>query len=96
MNVRLVTDVKHDRLGRRVECAVNGDRQLNDTEIGAQMAAGLRNVFYQEFSDGISEAHAVSATHSLDRARGQIGECGNRVDGDRALRSHSPVHDDDG
>ena len=43
MRIGLVADVPDEPVGRRVEYVMQRDRQLDDAEAGAEMAAGDRN-----------------------------------------------------
>ena len=45
VNVALVTDVEDEPVVRRVENAMKRDGQLDHTEIGSEMTAGLREHF---------------------------------------------------
>jgi hypothetical protein len=49
--VALVTGVEDDRIARRVEDPMHGQRELDDSEIGPQMATGLRYMLDQEGAD---------------------------------------------
>jgi hypothetical protein len=48
VHVRLVPGVEDDRVARRVEHAVDGDRRLHHSEVRAQVPAGLGDVGDQE------------------------------------------------
>ena len=46
-----MTRVEDDRVVRRVEDPVQRERQLDDTEVGAQMPTGCSHLVNQEFAD---------------------------------------------
>ncbi len=51
MNVRLVTGVPEQHVSRAVEDPVQGNGQLDDTEVGTQVATGARDVRNKEVTD---------------------------------------------
>ena len=51
MHVRLVPGVEDDRVGRGVEDAVEGDRQFDHTQVGAEVTAGAGDVLDEERAD---------------------------------------------
>ena len=51
VHVGLVAGVEDDRVARRVEHAVDGQRQLDDAEVGAEMAAGARDGAHERVPD---------------------------------------------
>ena len=51
VDVGLVAGVEDDRIVRRVEHPVQGERQLDDAQVGAEMSAGGSNLVDQEFTD---------------------------------------------
>ena len=56
VDVGLVADVEEDFVFRRIEDRVQSDGELDDAEIGAQMAAGFGEGLDQEFADLLREA----------------------------------------
>src|SRR5690606_31447675 len=55
VHVRLVTGVEDDGVARRVEDAVKGDRQLDDTEVGTEVSARLGDFRDEESADLLRE-----------------------------------------
>ena len=55
VHVGLVPGVEHDRVPRRLEHPVHGDGQLDHTEIGPEVPAGLGDLPYEEGPDLRSE-----------------------------------------
>ena len=55
VDVGLVPDVPDDPVVGAVERPVQGDGQLDDPEIGAQVAAGTGYLIYQELADLLTE-----------------------------------------
>ena len=51
VHVALVPGVEHDRVVRRVEDPVDGDRQLDDAEVRSEVTAGLRDLGDEEPAD---------------------------------------------
>ena len=51
MHVGLVPRVKYDLVHRRVKHSVQSHSQLNDTQVGADMATSLGDLLNQEFAD---------------------------------------------
>ena len=51
MHVGLVARVEDDRIVRRVEHPVQRERQLDDTEVGAEMPTACSHLVDQEFAD---------------------------------------------
>ena len=73
VDVRLVPGVEDDGVVRRVEDAVQGDRQLDHAEIGAEVAAGARDVLDQEL------AHLAGEPGQLfDRQRVEVTRARDR------------------
>ena len=50
VRIRLMTDVPHQAIARRIEDVMQRDRQLHRTEVGRQMAAGPADRAYDEFA----------------------------------------------
>ena len=55
VDVTLVTGVEDDRVPGRVEHPMDGDGELDDAEVGPQVAAGLTDVLNQEGTDLCAE-----------------------------------------
>ena len=51
VHIGLMAGVEDDRIVRRVEHPVQRERQLDDTEVGAEMSAGCSDLVDQEFAD---------------------------------------------
>ena len=51
VHVRLMAGVEDDRIVRRVEHPVQRERELDDTEVGAEMSTGCSDLMDQELSD---------------------------------------------
>ena len=51
MGIALVAHIEHDPVNCAVVYSMKRDRKLDRTEIRREVAAGLRNIFYQELSD---------------------------------------------
>ena len=51
MDVGLVPGVEDDRIRGRIEDPMQGDRQLDHTEIRPEVAAGARDVLDEELAD---------------------------------------------
>ena len=45
MDIRLMTNIKYQTVLFRVKDGFNGYRQLNNTQVGGNMSAGLGNLF---------------------------------------------------
>ena len=69
VHIGLVAGVKDDRIARAVEDAVQGDRQLHNAEIGAEMSAGLRNGLDEKVADLLRELGQLLCRERLDRGR---------------------------
>ena len=55
VDVRLMPGVEDERVLRGVEHAVQGDRQLHDAEVRAQVPAGAGDVLDEEVADLLCE-----------------------------------------
>ena len=51
VHVRLMTGVPHDGVARRLEHAVQGERQLDRAEVRSEVPAGRRERLHQERPD---------------------------------------------
>ncbi len=69
VHVRLVAGVPDDRIGRGVEHTVQGDGQLDDAEIRAQVAAVARHGLDQELPDFAGEYGQFVRGQRLDISR---------------------------
>ena len=68
VHVRLVAGVEDDRVARRVEHPVDGDRQLDHAEVRAEVTAGLRDVLDEDFADLARELPSCSCSAHRGRA----------------------------
>ena len=66
VDVGLVTGVEDDGVPRRAEGAVQGDRQLHDTEVGTQVAAGARHRGDEVAADLGRERHQLVAGEAVE------------------------------
>jgi hypothetical protein len=74
VDVGLVAGVEDHRVARRVEHAVDRERELDDPEVRAEMAARLRDVLDQEGADLVGELLEL-----LGRERVEVaGSCDGR------------------
>src|SRR5690606_1318409 len=69
VHVALVTGVEHDRIARRVEDAVQRDRQLDDAEVRPEVPAGLGDLAHQELTDLPRELRQLVTTQSIEVTR---------------------------
>jgi hypothetical protein len=51
MDIRLMTNIKHQTVFIRIKHGLNGNRQLYDAQIGRQMAAGFGHTGNQKRTD---------------------------------------------
>ena len=72
VRIGLMADVPDDAVARRVEHVVQRDRQLDDAETGAEMAAGHR--------DGADRLGAQFVGDLGEVAFAQLAQIGGRVD----------------
>jgi hypothetical protein len=96
VDVRLVARVEHDRVAGRLEHPVDGDRQLDDTEVGAQVAAGPRDGLHEEVADLLGQRADLRMGQPA-----QVSRCGDAGEdshahlpsscGDAAARRGCPV-----
>ena len=87
VHVRLVTGVEDDGVLRRVEHTVQGDRQLDDAEVGPEVPAGLRYRGDEEVPDllrqlvqlrGVERLDVVGAVNGVEQRH--VGPPGMRVE----------------
>src|SRR5690606_33180327 len=69
VHIRLVPRVPHDRVVRRVEDAMQGDRQLDDTEVRPQVTACLGNVLDEELPYLARELGELALRQAVEIAR---------------------------
>ena len=55
MHIALVPDIEHEPVAAGVKDAVNGNRRLDNAEVGGQMSAGAADVLYKKLSDLAAE-----------------------------------------
>ena len=73
VDVGLVPDVEDDPVVRAVERAVNAERELDDAEVGRQVAAGLRDRGHEFVADLLGELRELGLSEALDVARRLYG-----------------------
>ena len=100
VGIRLVAGVPHDLVARRVEHAVEGDRDLYDAERRAQMAAGLRNRGDDRLADlggeprelGLAEATEIGGpVESGENRLGHGRDCCSWLPAQRRRARPAPV-----
>ena len=69
VHVALVAGVEHDRVVRRMERAVDRERQLDDAEIRSEVTAGLRDLADQEPADLGRQFRQLLAAEPIEVAR---------------------------
>ena len=89
VDVGLVPGVEDDRVARRVEDAVQGDGQLDDAEVGAEVSAGLRHGVDQEVADLLGEAGHLGGRQPLE-VGGAVDGLEHTHDGDSPFRKIRP------
>ena len=81
VRIRLVAGVPDDPVARRLEQPVERDRQLDDAEAAAEMAAGR--------GDGRDDRLADLGGEPVELGRGQVAEVGRTVSVGRIGRGRS-------
>ena len=81
VDVGLVADVEEDAVSRRIEDSVEGERQLDNAEIGPKMAAGFGKGLDEECANLLCQFGHLRGVEAL--------EVGGRVD---RLKQCSHVH----
>jgi hypothetical protein len=66
VDVGLVTRVPEDPVARRVEDPVQGERHLDDTEVGAEVATGARDLRHQKVADLRRQQGQLLRTETLE------------------------------
>ena len=61
VRIGLMADVPDDAVGRRIEHVVQRDRQLDDAQAGAEMAAGHRNRADRLGAQFVGEPHELAS-----------------------------------
>lgn len=69
MYVALVAGVEEHLVLRRIEDPVQGDGQLDHTQVGAEVAAGLGDCFDEEGPDLLGELFQLLRTEPVQVAR---------------------------
>ncbi len=97
MRIGLVTGVPHDPVARRLEQSMQGDRQLDDTERGAEVAAGLGDGRHDRPADLDGELLELGLGHAAQVGRSaelrEDGHAGGCSDTSVAGRVWRPVCD---
>src|SRR6201995_1809320 len=71
MHISLVANVEEKFVCRGVEDVVHRQRQLDDAEVGSEVAAGLRKAAYQELAYLLRKLGKLPDRHALD-VRGRL------------------------
>ena len=102
VDVRLVTDVQENRVPGALEHTVEGERQLDDSQVGSQMAARPRHGRHQFLTDllgidlAFSEAEPAEVGGRGDGLQeGHRGRLPRWTDGRSMLSGATPVTSDD-
>lgn len=74
MHIGLVAGVEDDRVARRVEDSVHGQRQFDDAQVGAQVPTGGRDIADQKLPQLLAQA-----SHLFLAELGEVLRSLNRV-----------------
>jgi hypothetical protein len=73
VDVGLVAGVPHEGVARGVEHPVQGDGELDDAEVGSEVAAGARHALHQEAADLLGELGQPVGPEGLEVGRAANG-----------------------
>ena len=59
MNIRLMTNIEYQAVFLGIKHSLKGDRQLNNTQIGSQMAPGQGNAGDHELTDLFTQSKSL-------------------------------------